>query len=174
MLLCYGGECGPLWPRSAWAVLPGANPECRVCLCTCNAIFCLEPVASLGNSAPERPEEKQLCELGQGHLSAFPFVLKKGPTAFNKDCCCLGDVASCFLTALQLEKNQIFLPFTAVWVVWEIWSAMLANSSGNLILWNAVWLYRCATQNVLNSLLPKRKQVCLKSHPPITTGGQKL
>lgn len=117
MLLCYGGECGPLWPCSAWAVLPGANPECRVCLCTCNAIFLLRVCSFSGQQCPRTTRWKQLCELGQGYLSVFPFVLKKGPTAFNKDCCCLGDVASCFLMALQLEENQIFLPFTAVCVL---------------------------------------------------------
>lgn len=46
------------------------------------------------------------------------------------------DKDSCFLLAKQSEENQLFLPFREVCVLWEIWSIILANGSGNLTICN--------------------------------------
>ena len=59
----------------------------------------------------------------------------------------LRDMASCF-TVKWLEENQLFLPFTAVCVLWEIWSTVLANCSGNLSPCNVHRLQMCSTEHV--------------------------
>lgn len=130
--------CGPLWPCPARSVLLGTNPKCSVHPYTGDAIFSVQCMVPPGNDAPEWPEAGQLCDLGQGRLSSFSFVLRTNVCfhCFQWGRLLLRDMVSCF-TAKLLEENQLFLPFTAECVLWEIWSTALANCSGNMSLCGA-------------------------------------